>query len=85
MAVSISGTFHKKLVYCPLYKNLASIKGLDKNGYDYVKKVLKDKAVTTQFVKDEVKKVLSLSFVPLSNRLRSHLEFVINELETIEV
>ena len=85
MAVSISGTFHKKLVYCPLYKNLASIKGLDKNGYDYVEKVLKDKAVTTQFVKDEVKKVLSLSFVPLSNRLRSHLEFVINELETIEV
>lgn len=84
-AVSISGTFNKKLVYCPLYKNLASIKGLDKNGYDYLERTLKEKAVTTQFVKDEIKKVLSLSFVNLKTRFRSHLEFVLNELETIEV
>lgn len=83
--ISTSKTFNKKLVYCPLYKNLASIKGLENNGYDYLENNLKDKAVTTQFVKDEVKKVLSLSFVSLSNRFRSHLEFVVNELETIEV
>lgn len=83
--ISMSNNFNKKMVYCPLYKNLASIKGLDKNGYDYLERTLKEKAVTTQFVKDEIKKVLSLSFLHLSNRFRSHLEFVLNELETIEV
>ena len=83
--ISMSNNFNKKMVYCPLYKNLANIKGLDKNGYDYLERTLKEKAVTTQFVKDEIKKVLSLSFLHLSNRFRSHLEFVLNELETIEV
>ena len=77
---------NRTLIYSPIYRNLDGLINVDDHVYDKVENLLiKNNVKTTEFVKDELRNLLSSSFVYFHDRLRKHIQFVIDVLETVKI
>ena len=85
-AIFFANNNNRTLIYSPIYRNLNGLTNVNDQVYDEVEKLLvKNNAKTTEFVKDELRNLLSSSFVYFHDRLRKHIQFVIDVLETVEI
>lgn len=85
-AIHFAKNNNRTLIYSPLYRNLDGLTNINDGVYSTVEKLLiKNNAKTTEFVKEELRSLLSSSFVYFHDRLREHIHFVIDVLETVEI
>lgn len=85
-AIYFANNNNRTLIYSPIYRNLDGLTNVNDQVYDTVEKLLiKNNAKTTEFVKDELRNLLSSSFVYFHDRKRKHIQFVIDVLETVEI
>lgn len=85
-AIYFAKNNNRTLIYSPLYRNLEGLTNINDGVYDTVEKLLvKINAKTTEFVKEELRSLLSSSFVYFHDRFRKHIQFVIDVLETVEI
>ena len=85
-AIFFANNNNRTLIYSPIYRNLNGLTNVNDQVYDEVEKLLvKNNAQTTEFVKDELRNLLSSSFIYFHDRLRKHIQFVIDVLETVEI
>lgn len=85
-AIYLANNNNRTLIYSPIYRNLDGLINVDDHVYDKVENLLiKNNVKTTEFVKDELRNLLSSSFVYFHDRLRKHIQFVIDVLETVKI
>ena len=85
-AIHFAKNNNRTLIYSPIYRNLDGLINVNDQVYDKVENLLiKNNAKTTEFVKDELRNLLSSSFVYFHDRLRKHIQFVVDVLETVEI
>ena len=85
-AIYFAKNNNRELIYSPLCRNLDGLTNINDGVYSTVEKLLiKNNAKTTEFVKEELRSLLSSSFVYFHDRLREHIHFVIDVLETVEI
>lgn len=85
-AIYFANNNNRTLIYSPIYRNLNGLTNVNDQVYDQVEKLLvKNNAKTTEFVKDELRNLLSSSFIYFHDRLKKHIQFVIDVLETVEI
>ena len=84
-AIYFANNNNRTLIYSPIYRNLDGLVIAD-DLYNKVENLLiKNNAKTTEFVKEELKNLLSSSFVYFPDRRREHIKFVLDVLETVEI
>ena len=85
-AIHFAKNNNRTLIYSPIYRNLDGLINVNDQVYDEVENLLvKNNAKTTEFVKDELRNLLSSSFVYFHDRLKKHIQFVVDVLETVEI
>ena len=85
-AIHFAKNNNRTLIYSPIYRNLDGLINVNDHVYDEVENLLvKNNAKTTEFVKDELRNLLSSSFVYFHDRLKKHIQFVVDVLETVEI
>lgn len=85
-AIHFAKNNNRTLIYSPIYRNLDGLINVNDQVYDKVENLLvKNNAKTTEFVKDELRNLLSSSFVYFHDRLKEHIQFVVDVLETVEI
>lgn len=84
-AIYFANNNNRTLIYSPIYRNLDGLVIADDLYNKAENLLIKNNAKTTEFVKDELRNLLSSSFVYFDDRKREHIKFVLDVLETVEI